>query len=174
MTELWDVLDEKGNKTGRLHERGKPLNKGEYQRQVYVGILNNKKQWLIAKRTPNKFPAPNMWEFVGGHVIAGDDSLTSALKEVCEELGIILEPRNGKLFKSYKWQRNGDDSGCFVDIWLFRQNIDISTITLCPNETCDAMWATSLDITRMIDEGVFKNWENITCLDELFAEVKND
>lgn len=28
MVELWDILDKNGNVTGRVHERGKPMNKG--------------------------------------------------------------------------------------------------------------------------------------------------
>jgi len=36
MTELWDILDENGNVTGRFHERGKPMNKGEYHLEVSV------------------------------------------------------------------------------------------------------------------------------------------
>jgi hypothetical protein len=30
MPELWDIVDEYGNKTGRLHERGTPMKNGEY------------------------------------------------------------------------------------------------------------------------------------------------
>ena len=41
MAELWDILDENGNKTGRLHERGKPMNKGEYHLEVSVWIEND-------------------------------------------------------------------------------------------------------------------------------------
>jgi len=29
MAELWDILDENGKATGRVHERGKPMNKGK-------------------------------------------------------------------------------------------------------------------------------------------------
>ena len=40
MAELWDVLDENGLSTGRVHERGKPMNKGEYHLEVYVVYQN--------------------------------------------------------------------------------------------------------------------------------------
>lgn len=36
MRELWDILDENGNKTGRLRERGTPMRKGEYHLVIQV------------------------------------------------------------------------------------------------------------------------------------------
>jgi len=42
LAEFWDVLDENGNATGRLHERGKPMNKGDYHLEVSVWIENDK------------------------------------------------------------------------------------------------------------------------------------
>ena len=118
MAELWDVLDENGNKTGRLRERG-PMKKGEYHLVVNVWIMNDKGEFLISKRTPNK-PFPNLWECTGGSAITGDDSLVTAIKEVKEELGITLDPKNGQLFKR-DIRHFEDGSGDFVDVWLFRQ-----------------------------------------------------
>jgi len=36
MAELWDLYDEYGNKTGKLHERGTPLRAGEYHLVVHI------------------------------------------------------------------------------------------------------------------------------------------
>lgn len=98
MVELWDVLDKSGTVTGRVHERGKPMNKGEYHLEVHVWIENDKGEYLISLRSSNK-TSPNMWECTGGNAVAGDDSLTTALKEVKEELGIVLEPQNGRMIR---------------------------------------------------------------------------
>ena len=38
------------------------------------------------------------WETTGGSALAGDDSLTAALRETKEELGIDLDPQKGVLF----------------------------------------------------------------------------
>lgn len=170
MIELWDILDENGNKTGRLHERGKLMGEGEYHLVVYVWIMNSNGEFLIAKRTPNKY-FPNMWECIGGNAVAGDDGLTTALKEVHEEIGIILEPKNGQLFKHYKYRNN--NLGSFVDVWLFTQEFDISDVVLCPNETCDAMWASCAEIKHMVSEGTFIEWDNLICMDELFEFCAN-
>ena len=63
MAELWDILDEHGNKTGRTIERsvGVRLGDNEYHLNVYVWIMNAAGKFLIVKRPPNK-DFPNMWE----------------------------------------------------------------------------------------------------------------
>ena len=166
MAEFWDILDENGKVTGRSHERGKPMNKGEYHLEAYVLIENDSNEYLISQRSPNK-THPNMWECTGGNAVAGDDSLTTALKEVKEELGIKLEPQNGRMIKHHLPCGTVNCQG-LVDIWLFRQNVDISNVILDPDETCGAMWASREEINRMIDEGTFTTWGLFGYIDELF------
>jgi len=166
MPEIWDVLDSNANLVGRTCVRG-PMRAGEYHLVVGVWVLRSDGQFILSKRSPNK-PMGNMWEATGGSAIAGDDSLTTAIKEVHEELGITLLPENGQFFKRYRrdfaqtydggWAQvaNGDGShgGDFVDIWLFRQDFELSDITLCPEETCDAMLADCVTIRRMLNDGI--------------------
>ena len=165
MAELWDVLDENGNSTGRTHKRGNPMNKGEHHLEVYVIIENDNGEYLISQRAPNK-TCPNMWECTGGNAVAGDDSLTTALKETKEELGIALQPQNGRMIQHRLPCRSVDCHG-LIDVWLFRQNVDLSTVIFAPNETCNAMWASRDAINRMIDEGVFTTWALYTYIEEL-------
>jgi isopentenyldiphosphate isomerase len=167
MAELWAILDENGNATGRLHERGKPMGNGEYHLSVTVWIENDNGEYLISQRSPNK-PFPNIWECTGGNAVAGDDSLATVLKETNEELGIILEPQNGRMIQHQI--RKCICNHCLADVWLFRQNVDIITVTLAPDETCGAMWASRDDINRMIDEGTFTTWGLFTDMNELFGE----
>ena len=165
MAELWDILDENGNVTGRFHERGKPMNKGEYHLEVYVWIENDKGEYLISQRSPNK-PFPNLWESTGGNAVAGDDSLTTALKEVKEELGIDLEPQNGQIIQ-HRVLCNTVGCNGLIDVWLFRQNVDISTVILAPDETCDVMWATVDKIREMMESNEFLSAEFYPYLDEM-------
>jgi len=170
MVEMWDVLDKNGNKTGRLHERspmmGAIMQPSDFHLVVHVWIMNSKNEFLISKRTPNK-TYPNMWECTGGSAVAGDDSITTAIKEAHEELGIVLDPKNGQLFKRItRTFENG--SGDFSDVWIFRQDVDSSEIKFQPDETCDAMFAGKEKIESMISDGTFIGREIFTYLDELF------
>lgn len=92
MVELWDVLDKNGNNTGRKQERGW-LGDGNYHLIVHVWIINQKGEFLISKRTSNK-RWPDMWACTIGSAVAGDNSLTTAIKETKEELGVILIQEN--------------------------------------------------------------------------------
>ena len=165
MPELWHILDENGIETGRLHERGQPMREGDYHLTVNVWIENDKGEYLLSQRSANKV-FPGLWECTGGNAVAGDDSLTTALKEVKEELGLALEPKSGRMMHHHL--RHCVCKHCLADVWLFRQNVDLSAVTLAPDETCGVMWADRLKIDRMIDEGTFATWGLFTCMDELF------
>ncbi len=141
MAELMDILDQNRNKTGRITERSIPMKKGEYHLAVSVWIKNDAGEYLISKRSPMKKISPNMWETTGGVVMSGEDSLSAALREVREELGIELSAENGRIVKQYTYPHVTDDGAAHIDVWLFCQNVDINTVVLQKEETCDAMWA---------------------------------
>ena len=160
--ELWDVYDERRRLTGRLQRRGDALETGDYHLVVYVWIRQSDGRFLITKRSPNK-GYPNMWETTGGSAVAGDDSLTAALREVKEETGITLHPENGKCIMTHK------GGNFFGDYWLFCQDVDLNDVVLQDGETCDKMLADEETIRTMEREGTF-----VPCryLDKIFAEAK--
>ena len=163
--ELWDVLDENGYKTGRSVKRGEVMEKDEYHLLVHAWIKNSKGDYLITKRTPNK-RYPNMWETTVGAVISGEESLTAALREVKEELGINLSPSKGKYL--FRIKRDNPEHMDFIDVWLFNEEIDIRDITCQPEEVCAARWATEGEIKAAIEAGKFM--DTFSYLDELFSQ----
>ena len=152
--EQWDIYDENRQPTGRLHPRGEPLQAGDYHLIVYVWKLNSRGQLLITKRSPNK-GFGNMWETTAGSAVAGDDSLTAALRENKEETGLALDPEKGSCIKSYR----GKDY--FADVWLFRQDFDLEDVVLQEGETCDKMYATPAQIRQLIVQGLFVRYSHL-------------
>ena len=146
--ERWDVLDEHRQPKGYTHPRGVPLPTGDYHLVVLVLILNEKGELLITRRAPTK-GYPNMWEVTGGSALAGDDSLQAALREAREETGIALDPACGCVVATEQW------SDSFCDIWLFRQNFDVSAVILQEGETTAAMAAPIEQILQMERAGEF-------------------
>ncbi|MEA4831168.1 MAG: NUDIX domain-containing protein [Oscillospiraceae bacterium] len=159
--ELWDVYDENRFLTGRTHRRGDQMPKGDYHLVVYIWLQNSKSEYLLTKRTPNK-GFPNMWECTGGSALAGDDSLTAAMREVKEETGLTVIAGNGKRIMTLKYE------DCFGDVWLFRQDFELSDIVFQPNETCGAIYATKEDILKMREDGTLVPF---SYLDEFFERV---
>ncbi|MBE6959270.1 MAG: NUDIX domain-containing protein [Ruminococcaceae bacterium] len=140
--ELWDVLDENRQPTGRLHRRGETLPDGDYHLTVHVWTRRRDGKFLLTKRSANK-TFPLMWETTAGSAVAGDDSLSAALREVREETGLILKPENGRLILTHKSRHT------FADIWLFEQEFSLADVVLQDGETCDAKLATKEEILQM-------------------------
>lgn len=70
MPEFRDIYDKERRLTGRTVERGKPMAQDEYHIVVVAIIRNAEGKYLISKRAAKKH-FPNMWEFMGGSVLAG-------------------------------------------------------------------------------------------------------
>lgn len=85
-----------------------------------------------------------MWSQTGGAVDEGETTLQAALRECKEELGIDINPNNIELVMTFK--RKFD----FVDVWLVKQDIDISELVLQEDEVADVKWATVEEIRDLM------------------------
>ena len=163
--ELWDVYDEKRNLTGRLQRRGDALEDGSYHLVVHIWTQNSRGEFLLTKRSPNK-GFPNMWEVTGGSALAGDDSLTAAVREVKEETGVSLDPGNGECVITYR------RDNYFCDVWLFRQDFDLDEVVLQEGETCGKMCADAEMIRKLHRDGVFVPYCYIDQMLEIVEQKK--
>lgn len=152
--ELWDVYDAQGRLTGKTHLRAVPLRPDEYHLCVHVWTVNSKGEFLLTKRSENK-SMPGLWESTGGSVTAGEDSFTAALREVREETGLELEPSAGQFLFRY----SGVSFHC--DVWLFRQDFDLSKLRLLEGETCAAMAADKAGILELLEKDEFVRYEYV-------------
>jgi len=171
MSELWDIYDKNRRPTGKtilrsdFFERNNADYPDEYHIAVHIWIKNSEGRLLISKRTPNK-NYPLLWACTGGSVLAGEDSLSAALREVKEELGINLDIDRGHLYKSIKREVCND----FCDIWLFEYDCEMKDIVFQKDETCDAMWASGDEIMEMIYSGKFIPIDNMQYIPELLEK----
>ena len=173
MAEIWDIYDRDRNLTGRTIRRGEPMTEDEYHLVVSVWIRNAKGEWLLSRRAENK-SHPLKWEPSGGSVLAGEDSLTGALREVREELGITLNPSSGKLFRSFRRDKICWENPGFLDIWVFDAQFPIEAVILQKEETCGAKWASEAEILRMIESGEFVPTQEFPYHEELFLWSKTN
>lgn len=148
MSELWDVYTKDRVKTGRTHERGLPLARGDYHLVVVIWIVDRRGRFILTKRHPLKEVWPEMWECTGGSVIAGEDSAAGALREVQEEIGIGLDLNDGRVIYSCL----GEDT--IYDYWLFIEDVDVARTRLQEGEVTDIMCATKDELRSMFDSGL--------------------
>ena len=136
--ELWDVYRADGTKVdGKISVRGHhDLMKNEYHLVVYVWIINDKNEIIISKRQKGK-TFEGVWECTGGCAQMGDTSLQAALREVKEELGLDLDPQKGERFKRYV-RKFPKGASALCDVWVFRQNFELSDISVQTEEVSEA------------------------------------
>jgi isopentenyldiphosphate isomerase len=89
MEELYDLVDENNNLLGITKPKSLVHKDGDWHRAVHVWVANNQGQLLLQLRSANKIGYPNYWDVsVGGHVSAGEEPATSAVREMAEEVGL--------------------------------------------------------------------------------------
>ena len=155
--EHFDILDEKGNKTGEVKTRDEAHAKGLWHKTVHAWILNDQNQLLIQKRAASKKTNPNKWTVsMAGHIKCGDDSITTCIKEMREELGLKLIESDFELLFNItqnadlhnKKYLNNEHQG----VYLIRQTIDISKLKLQKEEVADIRFISINDLKQKVRE----------------------
>lgn len=85
--EYFDAYDINENKLGFQIMRGNAVPKGCYHMVVEIFTVTKTGKVLTTKRHPNKH-FPLYYEVTAGSVLAGEDSLEAAVRELAEETGI--------------------------------------------------------------------------------------
>lgn len=86
--EYLDIVDENDQVIGR-ELRSVIHQKGLLHREVHVWFVTPDKQLIFQKRSMMKDTYPGLWcETVGGHVKPGQDYISAAAAEACEETGL--------------------------------------------------------------------------------------
>lgn len=161
MEELFDVLDEKGNYTGRIETRSKCHSEGLYHKAVAVFIINSKGQVLLQKRSKTKRMWPDMWDITaGGHVLSGEFGFQTIIRELKEELGIELE-KNDLTFIGGTISNNikGDiKNNHFNEYYIANKDLDETKVKLQEEEVSEVKW---IDKDEII-ERIKNNYDGIT------------
>ena len=151
--ELWDLYTEKREPTGLTHVRGEVIPEGYYHLTVHVWIKNSKGEYLISQRSATRPTFPLMWETVGGSVLAGEDSLTGAIREAKEEVGLDLLPESGRLlFTKVRSIIDGKQYSDIVDIWLFQHDENTAS-PIATDEVAQSKWMTREEIEVLRSSG---------------------
>lgn len=152
--ELWDLYTANRVPTGEKHIRGAAIPAGCYHLVVHVWIRNSNGEYLISQRAASRPTFPLMWECVGGSVLAGETSLEGALREVQEEVGLVLSPSTGKCVASVTRDMiNGTKFSDILDVWLFPYDGEVSLGNATTDEVAQIRWMPPAQIQAMLDSG---------------------
>ena len=150
--EIWDIYNNCFQRTGKVHERGKPLASGDYHLVVAAYPINSAKQILIQKRNPNLKLMPGMWAATGGSAIAGETAWEACKREVKEEIGLTVTEENTEMIAVFKRIDN------FNTIWLVHTEVKAEDLVLQEEEVSDAKWVSIQELKSMAREGIFHNY----------------
>lgn len=155
--ELFDVLDNKGNYTGKTKPRAEVHRDGDWHKAVHIWIMNNRGQVLIQKRSPQKDSHPNEWDIsAAGHLSAGETSIGTAIKEMREELGVQVQEADFKYLFTFVSQ-SVQQGGVFInnefeDVYLLKLDLDISKLVLQKEEVSEVKWIDQKDLSEVYEK----------------------
>lgn len=111
--ELLYVVDEFDVKVDP-QPRHKVFKDGLWRRTSHVWIYNKSKKFLCQRRSMKKDSAAGLWEpAAAGHIGPEDSYYSGAVREVWEETGLKINPKDLNLLKIYKNHSRKEFVGVF-------------------------------------------------------------
>jgi len=147
--EYLDLYDENGNLTGEKVLRTKDMKPeiDKYIKIVIVFIKNNENKFLIQKTSKEK---GSVWATTGGLVSSGYTSDETVVKEIEEELGLVID------FKEIKHIETIKRENAFQDTYYLEKNINIEDIKIQEEEVEFVKWLSIDEIKDLIKKGEFR------------------
>jgi ADP-ribose pyrophosphatase YjhB (NUDIX family) len=145
--EIWDLYDEKGNKTGETWERSraKEIPEGRYHIVCDILIRHRDGDFLLTLRDSRKEMYPGCWEAsAGGSALAGETPEEGARREMQEETGLKAEK-----LELISITRKPDSRSV---VYAFIAMVDAAkdSVMLQEGETVDYQWMKLSALRKMI------------------------
>lgn len=156
MDELIDILDENGNYTGKSCLKSVAHKNGHFHPTVHIWLFTSDEKILLQKRSMTKKVFPGLWDIsVAGHVGAGEKIITSAIREVSEEIGFELQPENLIKIGTRKHMvshKNGIQDNEFHHVFIAELTASLDKLTIQKEE---------VDDLQLFDLPTLKNTKNL-------------
>ncbi len=153
--EYFDILDENGNKTGKTKLRSEVHRDGDWHRAVHIWILNNNGDVLLQRRCATKDSNPNKLDISSaGHLSAGDDSLSGAIRELKEELDLDVKAEDLQFIKTIKKPSKYTDTFInneFDDLYILIIDKKIDDMKFQEEEISEIMFVPYKEFKKMIE-----------------------
>ena len=152
--EYIDIFDENNNSTGKIKEKTKAHEDGDFHRTAHIWIINDKKELLIQKRSATKKSHPNCWDISGaGHIRAGESVIDGAIRELKEELGVIATEKDLEHIGTIKSTKNPKNME-FQYVYLLKCNKTIEEYTFEDNEVSEIKYVFYKDLENMVEQKI--------------------
>ena len=147
--EQWDVYNKKKELTKKTAIRGQTkLQPGEFHKVVKFVVIRPDGKLLLTQRADFK-EYGLYWECGGGSVKIAETSFEGAKREAEEEVGFKVDDNKAFILESHTYK------DCFVDIWVFPQDVKKEEIRFPDGESIASKWVTMEEFDQMHKDGTY-------------------
>src|SRR6185436_11316394 len=140
--EIFDVVNEQDEVIGR-NTRSEVHRLGLRHRAVHVLIFNAKGEIFLQKRSQTKDTFPGAWDSsASGHLDTGEDYDACAIRELREEIGLIIDQAPRRILRIEACADTGQEF-----VWVYRMQSE-GPFTLHPDEIERGDWFTPARVTE--------------------------
>ncbi|MBP1579438.1 MAG: NUDIX domain-containing protein [Oscillospiraceae bacterium] len=160
--ELFDVLTESGERTETTKRRGDIHRDGDWHASVHIWIARRRisgMEYLLQKRADDKDSFPGCWDAAStGHIDAGEDAITAAIRELREELGVRARPSElVLLFRRKVSEDNVFHGKRFINnelkwVFLFKGALPDCSINFEQEEISGVAWQNAAAIRKALEK----------------------
>ena len=166
--EIFDIRSEDGRVTGITKERELVHRDGDIHGTSHVWIIRKNKvgtfDVLLQLRSKDKDGFPDCYDISSaGHILAGQDYLESALRELEEELGIKAKKKDLKYIGMHSCSINTEFYGKpFINneisaIYIYEKFVDVLKLNLQIEEVQSVKWMEYTECRNRIKAGTLNH-----------------
>lgn len=153
--ELFDVLDKNGNITGIKKERSAVHTDGDWHGSVHIWIVQDNKT-LLQKRCKYKDSFPLCFDAAcTGHIDSGENSISAAVREIAEELGLKINKDELMFLFRQKLCIRHDKfiSNEFNDVYILKSRVENSELSFQKDEIDELVWLDINELSEKLKDG---------------------
>lgn len=173
--ELFDIIDENNQDTGKQEMRSVAHANGLWHRTVHIYLFRRTDtdyELLVHLRAKNKDSSPNKWDpRFGGHVKAGESLQQAAINELMEETGLIAELDN--LVVGSVHRHDGGLNKEYISNYFYNFMGDLAQLTIDTNEVQAIKWLRESDIRDYMKAEPHEWVGNLGEFDRFILELKS-
>ena len=155
--EYFEAFDGEGNPSDTIRERGFIHSRGLWHRTVHVWVHRGRGEILLQKRAANKDSHPGVWDVsAAGHIAVGETPEQGAVREVHEELGIVVEKRELR-FVEQTSRTLVSAKGFFIDrehtsVYLYAYTGDVKELSPDPGEVSELRFIGTAELRQFLED----------------------